>query len=325
MFDGQKINVVLVCLVKETSISCRLLSMRLQREDLWVSNPHFTLKVTWQLSVVNDRTGGGTDQVYGPLIGSLTLFLSQRENQSVWVGYVDPWSVVLKQSKNSFDNAGSSLFSKERTCLDSVVKFSLFQRKNPSWWCCAVLSFSKKQLILTVLCGSLFSKERTHPDKRCAVLSLEKRELVLTVLCSSLFSKETTHLDKCCVVLSFSKKGWVSKGQVYIWCWRKFHFQSSFRNAASSFVIIITDRGEPVINSLRRMKNNVETFVPILCFPKMASQLEKHLFTLLFYIPYHLIQKRGFGTFPTAIRSGPQQAHRILCTNRVVSIEFRWH
>jgi hypothetical protein len=234
------------------------------------------------------------------------------------IRYMDPWLVLslsfsLKERTSQY---GLGMWTLDRWFSNNQRTVLTTQ---------AVLSFSKKQLILTVLCGSLFSKERTHPDKRCAVLSLEKRELVLTVLCSSLFSKETTHLDKCCVVLSFSKKGWVSKGQVYIWCWRKFHFQSSFRNAASSFVIIITDRGEPVINSLRRMKNNVETFVPILCFPKMASQLEKHLFTLLFYIPYHLIQKRGFGTFPTAIRSGPQQAHRILCTNRVVSIEFRWH
>jgi hypothetical protein len=62
-------------------------------------------------------------------------------------------------------------FPKKELILTSVVQFSLFQRKNSSW---------------RVLCGSPFSKERTH-------------------------------LDECCAVLSFSKKGRVSKGQVYIY------------------------------------------------------------------------------------------------------------
>ncbi len=166
--------------------------MRLQRENLRVSLLHFTLKVTWQLSVVNDRTGRG-DRSGIWTLDWFSLSFFQRKNQSVWVGYVDPWSVVLKQSKNSFDNAG---------------QFSLFQRKNLSWQCrevlsfpknepvfdggCAVLSFSKKKLILTVLCGSLFSKERTHLEECCAVLPFPKKELVLTVLCSSLFFKERT-------------------------------------------------------------------------------------------------------------------------------------
>jgi hypothetical protein len=283
----------LVCLVKETSISCRLLSMRLQRENLRVSNPHFTLKVTWQLSVVNDRTGGGTDQVYGPLIGSLSLSLSlslsfkERTSQyglGMWT--LDQW--FSNNQTTVLTMQGSSLFSKERTCLDSVVKFSLFQRKNPSWWCCAVLSFPKKELILTsvvwfslfqrknscwrVLCGSLFSKERTHLDKCCAVLSFSKKELlVLTVLCGSLFSKERnsswqvlrsslffkeknflswqalcgslftkerTHLHKCWAVLAFSKRkdGCVKRVRyIYTMMPEKIPFPSSFRKRCQFF------------------------------------------------------------------------------------------
>jgi hypothetical protein len=67
----------------------------------------------------------------------------------------------------------------------------------------------------------------------------------------------------------------------------------------------------------------VETFVPILCFPKITSQLEKPLYLVVLHTISSNSKKRGFGTFPTAIRSGPQQAHRILCSNRVVSIELQ--
>ncbi len=161
----------MVYLVKETSISCRLLSMRLQRENLWVSLLHFTLKVTWQLSVVNDRTGRG-DRSGIWTLDWFSLSFFQRKNQSVWVGYVDPWSVVLKQSKNSFDNAG---------------QFSLFQRKNLSWQCREVLSFPKKEPVF---------------DGGCAVLSFSKKELISTVLCGSLFfPKKELILTECCAVL----------------------------------------------------------------------------------------------------------------------------
>jgi hypothetical protein len=80
--------------------------------------------------VVNDRTGRGTDQVYGPLIGSLSLSCFQRKNESVWVRYVDP--LIGGSQRTVLTTQGSSLFSKERTCLDSVVKLSLFQRKMSS-------------------------------------------------------------------------------------------------------------------------------------------------------------------------------------------------
>ncbi len=74
---------------------------------------------------------GGTDQVYGPLIGSLSLSFKERTSQyglGMWT--LDRW--FSNNQRTVLTMQGSSLFSKERTCLDSVVKFSLFQRMNPS-------------------------------------------------------------------------------------------------------------------------------------------------------------------------------------------------
>jgi hypothetical protein len=96
----------------------------------------------------------------------------------------------------------------------------------------AVLSFPKKELVLTVLWSSLFPKERTRLDGVMQFSLFQRKNSSSQVLHSSLFIKERTCLDsvaqfslfqrknlswQCCAVLSFSKKGWVSKGQVYIY------------------------------------------------------------------------------------------------------------
>jgi uncharacterized membrane protein len=69
-----------------------------------------------------------------------------------------------------------------------------------------------------VLCSSLFFKERTHLHKCCTVLSLSKKELVLTVLRSSLFSKERTCLDSVVQFSLFQRKDGCQKVRyIYIY------------------------------------------------------------------------------------------------------------
>jgi hypothetical protein len=79
-------------------------------------------------------------------------------------------------------------FPKKELILPSVVRFSLFQRKN-----------SSSQVLL--LRSSLFFKERTF--------GLD------SVVQFSRFQRKNSS-SQCCAVLSFSKKGRVSKGQVYL-------------------------------------------------------------------------------------------------------------
>ncbi len=187
--------------------------------------------------------------------------------------------------------------------------------KEQFWQCRAVLSFPKKELVLTVLwsslfskertrlwwwlCSSLFFKERTHLDECCVVLSFPKKELILTsvvqfslfqrknsswrVLCGSPFSKERTHLDECCAVLSFSKKGRVSKGQVYIYI---YIYNKRF-DACSRI---------PGCIYLPQETMTVETFLLICASRKWPTRKTTSLpccFT------YHIVySKEGFWNFP---------------------------